>query len=119
LPVVWSKPQSSQKRQLPVRGVPQFGHGVPEPGDRAGVVGSGGETGWLVAGALVAGVLAGGALTDRALTDRALAGRALAGGALVAGALAGGGLSTIVPPIFAPQWSQKSSVDEAWPFGQG
>jgi hypothetical protein len=69
--------------------VPQFGHGVPEPGDRAGVVGSGGGTGWLV----------GGAPTD--------------------GALIGGVLSTIVPPIFAPQWSQKSSVDEAWPFGQG
>jgi hypothetical protein len=94
LPVVWSKPQSSQKRQLPVRGVPQFGHGVPEPGDRAGVVGSDGGTGWLVGGALT-------------------------GGALIGGVPAGGVLSTIVPPIFAPQWSQKSSVDEAWPFGQG
>jgi hypothetical protein len=78
LPVLWSNPQSSQNRQFPVRGVPQFGHGVPVAAAGAGTTDAGAldseETG--------------------VETDD-------------------GGVNTIVPPIFAPQVSQKSSVLEA------
>ncbi|BFU44242.1 hypothetical protein [Krasilnikovia sp. MM14-A1004] len=93
MPVVWSYPQSSQKRHIAVRGVPQCGHGAPRPGAAAGAPAGGADTG----GADTGGAETGGAET---------------GGAETGGAEAGA-LTGTPPPIRAPHVSQKSSVLDA------